>query len=291
MSLWFHTSVAGKLLRRRKGQAFRMVAVAMIGAVWCIAGASWTLATWRDLDEQASRVEIDILVKEATSDRDARHLSREIFALPQVKESRLIREGEVWSEFSSEVQVDEDLRTVVTLPRIVRFSVAPSSATLAKIEALTASITNSYPDRVSQIVWSKQYVRSVEARRRDLILLGSAAGILSLVLFLISLAYTFRAEINATRGDLEVGAQLGAKSAWLVAPHLFVSGVSGLIGLGLAVGVIVLLLERATVRIPSLSHVRLEEIGMMAAVLVVAGILVSWWQSTSAARIAVKRRT
>lgn len=291
MSLWFHAGAAGNLIKRRRGPVMRMVLVAFIGTLWCVAGGVWTLSTLRDIQTETSQVQVDVFLNSETSDRQARAIARGVAAQPSVLRARLVHEEDVWNEFAGLVEVDDDLRTVVTMPRLVRFSPQQRNVSFKAINLTVGGIEAAYRDHIDEVVWPQAYVQMLDARRRDLILLGGASGILSLVMFLLALVYAFRAEIHVAGGDLRVGALLGATTGWIAMPHLIVSALAGATGLVIAFGAIAGTAEFVVARLPWLAAVRIEELGYMAALLAFLGFVVCWWQSRRAVSVAIRLHT
>lgn len=289
MSLWFHMTAAGRLLTRRKGPVFRMTLVALIGTLWCMVGGVWTIATYRSIEHQAETIQVDVFLRPSATDREARVLTRNIAMLPAVDQARLVREQESWREFSSDIDVDEALRAVVTMPRIVRFWPKAQHASVAELDALATNLEKAYGDRIDQVVWPRTLADVVEARRRDLLVLGTVAGALSVVMFLLALVYAFRAEIHVAGGDLRVGTLLGARAGWVAMPHLLVSVMSGLLGLLLALAVVAVGAQYAMEFVPWVGVVQVNELGVIAATLAVLGFLVCWWQSMAAGRTAIRK--
>ena len=142
--MWFHFSAARLLIKRRKGPVFRMMIVAFIGTLWLVGGAVWTLSTYRDIQQQAMNVQVDVLLNTVTSDQEARSISRRVAAMPEVDRSRLMHEMDVWREFTGEVGVDDDLRSVVSMPRIVRFSPTAAAATREDVERVVSNVESRY---------------------------------------------------------------------------------------------------------------------------------------------------
>ena len=289
MSLWFHMTAAGRLLTRRKGPVLRMVLVALIGTLWCMVGGVWTLATYRSIERQAETIQIDVFLRPSATDREARVLTRTIAALPEVDQARLVREQEVWREFSGDIDVDEALRAVVSMPRIVRFWPKATHASVRALEATTANLEKAYGDRIDQVVWPRNLAEVVELRRQDLLVLGSVAGALSVVMFLFALVYAFRAEIHVAGGDLRVGTLIGARAGWIAMPHLMVSMISGLLGLLLALAIVAVAAQYAPQFVPWVGVVHPNELGIIAGALAVLGFLVCWWQSMAAGRSAIRK--
>lgn len=283
MSLWFHMMAAGQLMKRRKGQVLRMTAVAMIGVLWCVVGGLWTLATWRDIDRQAAEVRIDLLVRAEATDSAARAVVRELAELTSIDHVRFVRENEVWREFSGEVGADDDLRAVVSMPRLIRLAPKADAATSGQLLLMTSSVLSQFGDVVYDVAWPRAYVDVLDARRRDLMILTIIAGTLSLVMFVLAASYAFRAEIHAAGGDLRVGALLGASSVWVAMPHLIVSVLAGIAGVVLAGGVVAVGARYAVERLPWIRTVKLDEVILLLSALAVVGLMVSVSQSLLAA--------
>lgn len=279
MSLWFHWRAAMQLLKRRKGPVIRMVAVAMIGALWSVVGGSWFLATWRDIDRQASEVRIDFMVRSEADDAAVREAVQDIGELPAVDHARYVRENEVWREFSDEVGADDDLRAVVTLPRFIRVVPLVDACTTNQLTLMTSSLLSRYQEVVHNATWPREYVRVLDARRRDVVVLAIIATALSLVMFVLAVAYAFRAEIHAAGGDLRVGMLLGASRLWTAMPHLLISMIAGAIGVVLSAGIIAAVANVTLEHVPWLARVQAHEVALILVGLSGLGILASLWQS------------
>ncbi len=284
MSLWFHVRSAGGLLRRRKGPVVRMVTVAMIGTLWSVVGGSWFLATWRDIDRVAGDVRIDLLVRSEASDSAVREAVEEIRELPSADLVRFVRENEVWREFSNDVGAEEDLRAVVTMPRFIRIIPNSDAATMSQLTLMTSAILTRYGDVVHNATWPREYVRLLDSRRNDVMILAIIAGALSLIMFMLAVAYAFRAEIHAAGDDLRVGAILGASLWWTAMPHILVSLVAGALGLGLASALVAGAAGPVLERVPWFAAVRPDEVMLIVGGLGAVGIIVSLWQSLVIAR-------
>lgn len=284
MSLWFHFRSAGQLLQRRKGPVVRMVTVAMIGTLWSVVGGAWFIATWRDIDRQAGDVRIDMLVRSDATDSAVREAVEEIRELPSADLVRFIRENEVWREFSNDVGAEEDLRAVVTMPRFIRIIPHAEAATMPQLSLMTSAILSRYGDVVLNASWPRDYVRLLDSRRNDVMILAIISGALSLIMFMLAVAYAFRAEIHAAGGDLRVGALLGASLWWTAMPHILVSLVAGAIGLGLASALIAGAAGPVLERVPWFAAVRPDEVMLIVGGLGAVGIIVSLWQSIVIAR-------
>jgi len=288
--MWFHVTAAGRLLTRRRGPVLRMVFVAWIGTLWCVAGGVWTLATYRAVQRQASTIQVDVILRPTTTEANARIMIRGIRTQYGVGSAELLREQDVWAEFAADVDIDDRLRSVVAMPRLIRWSPTAAGGTARNIRAVISRIEQTYADQIDDIVWSEELASVVDARRRDVLMLGSVAGGLSLLLFLIAVTYSFRAELHAAAADLRVGSVLGASSSWVAMPHVLVSMITGALGLLLALATIAGVAPTALSRLPWVAEVRIADVGLMVAGLAGVGVISSWWQSLAAGRRALIRR-
>lgn len=288
--MWFHITAAGRLLTRRRGPVLRMVFVAWVGTLWCVAGGVWTLATYRAVQEQASTIQVDVLLRPTTTEANARIIMRGILAQRGVRDVELLREQDVWAEFAADVAIDDRLRSVVAMPRLIRWWPTASGGTAKNIRVAIERISTTYADQIDDIIWSEELATVVDARRRDVLMLGSVAGGLSLFLFLIAVTYSFRAELHAAAPDLRVGAVVGASSTWMAMPHVLVSMITGALGMLLALATVAGLTPTALARLPWIATVRITDVAMMVAALAAIGALSSWWQSLAAGRRALTQR-
>ncbi|MBK6290637.1 MAG: hypothetical protein IPI24_00805 [Ignavibacteria bacterium] len=291
MSLWFHMQGAGRLLTRRKGPVVRMIFVAFIGTVWCLSGAVWGVAVWRDLDRRAMEMSVDVIGPNDSLDVAIRAMAADMRKRPSIIGVRLMSGDAVWREFAHDMRLEaDDLREVASVPTILRLNLRPNMVSLAATDRFVRSLKDIYPEATSSIVWPRAYVEMLDSGRRDVIVFGGVAGILSLILFFLSVTYAFRAEIHRAGSDLRVAALLGASTSWIAAPHLIVGLVAGAIGLALGSGVVLLARPYALQHAAWLQTVRITEIVAWTSFVVIAGIALSWWQSAISVRGATRRQ-
>lgn len=284
MRAWFHRSAGIALLKRRKGPVGRMILVSFASCLWFFAGGSWIVATLRDMDRQASTISIDIFLQPEISDSSGFVLASTLRLMPDVVQSKYIDESKMWSEFSAEIGVDDELHQIVDMPSVIRISLTPKAVHERDVVMLARAIERQYPETVSEVVWPKQLIKLLDQRRQDVMLLGIVAGVLSFVLFVFALAYAFRAEIHRAGADLYVGVVLGADPSSIAMPHLFVSMVAGAAGLVLAYIATVVAGVYLYERLDWIGLVRDTDLWKMSAFVVVVGSIVCVQQSLFAAR-------
>lgn len=291
MSLWFHMQGAGRLLTRRKGPVIRMVFVALVGTVWCLSGAVWGVAVWRDLDRRAQEMSVDVIGPQDSLDVAIRAMAADMRKRPSIAGVRLMSGDVVWREFAREMRLEaDDLREVASVPTILRLNLRPNMVSVTSTDRFVRSLKDMYPEATASIVWPRDYVEMLDAGRRDVIVLGGVAGVLSLILFFLSVTYAFRAEIHRAGSDLRVAALLGASVSWIAAPHLIVGLVAGAVGLTLGTGLVLLARPYALEHAAWLHTVHVVEIVSWTAMIVVSGVVLSWWQSASSVRGATRRQ-
>jgi cell division protein FtsX len=268
-----------------------MVAVAFVGTIWCLAGTALGLGVWRDLDAQAARCTIDVVVREYSSEASLSTMVSDLRRRGIVSSAQLMNSDDVWTDFARDLQIrSQDLRDVAHVPAIVRVRLQPASLDRRTVESFITSVRTTYPESVETIVWPESYVDMIERGRRSLVVFGGAALLLSLVLFVVAVSYAFRAEIHRAGADLRVADLMGATPTWIAMPHLIVSLLSGVAGLILGVGLAVGVRAPAIMHAPWLQTVRIEEILLAAAAVAVLGLLLSWRQSVRAVTRAVRLR-
>ncbi len=291
MNIWFHIQGSSRLLARRKGPVARMVVVAAVGTLWCLAGGMWGVAVWRDLDRRAEQMSIDIIGPADSTNQAIRAMAQDMRRRPSVKSVQVLTSDQVWSEFANEMHLEsDDLREVAAVPSILRIQLRPPMVSLSATEKFVRSLVDMYPEATARIVWPRPYVEMLDAGRANVIIFGSVAGLLSLVLFLWALTYAFRAEIHRAGSDLKVAALLGAPNAWIAAPHLLVGSVAGAVGLVLGLGILCIARPTMLTQWVWLGNVSLNEIFIGACAIVFLGLLLCWWQSIASVKGATRTR-
>ena len=289
--MWFHLQAASRLVTRRKGPVLRMAIVALVASTWCIAGAVWAIGTWRDADERASAMAIDVVCSNDSTGVRTRTMSQTIARMPGVVEATVRSSDAVWNEFAADMHIsDTDLRAIAELPAMIRVRLAPQYVTQEFIDRFAHDLRSASRRSIASITWPRTYVAMVEDHRRTLIVFGGAAGILSLVLFIVAITYAFNAEVHRAGADLRVAELLGAPMRWIAAPHTIVGLLAGACGLVASTLVVLALQSSARHLAPWVGRATQSEILLAAAALAVVGIANSWTQSLLAVREAMRRR-
>jgi len=290
MTMWFHVSSMRRLMARRRGPCIRMMLTAFVGTLWCLVGAAWALGTWRDTERMAADVRMDVMLHAGTPDSVIRSLVHTLRTMPSVGGVEWRTPERMWSEFSRDLRLDDDLRTVVDVPDVVRLRPSDAALNERSMTLLASACEDSWPD-VYKVVWPIDYVRAIDSRRRDVMILGGAAAVLSFILFMTALLHAFRSELHRAEQDMRIGASMGATPSFMAAPHLLIGIVTGSIGLSLAVGLISVSWSSILATMPWMGTVRTEEFAMWVGILAVGGLAICWWQGRNAARRAGRRRT
>jgi len=290
MTMWFHVSSMRRLMVRRKGPCIRMMFTAFVGTLWCLVGAAWALGTWRDTERMAADVRMDVMLHAGTSDSVIRSLIHTLRTMPSVAGVEWRTPERMWSEFSHDLRLDDELRTVVDVPDVVRLRPSGTALNERSMTLLASASEDSWPD-VYKVAWPVDYVRAIDSRRRDVMILGGAAAALSLVLFMTALFHAFRSELHRAEQDMRIGALMGATPSFMAMPHLLIGMVTGCIGLIVAVALISVSWTSILAAMPWMGAVRTEEFALWVGVLAAAGLVTCWWQGVTAARRAGRRRT
>lgn len=289
--MWFHLQAASRLITRRKGPVVRMAIVALVASTWCIAGAVWAIGTWRDADERASAMVIDVVCADDSTGVRARAMAQSIARIPGVAEATVRTSDAVWKEFAADMNIsDTDLRAIAELPVMIRVRLAPEYVAHEFVERFANDLRVAWRRNITSITWPRTYVAMVEEHRRTLVIFGGAAGVLSVMLFLVAIAYAFNAEIHRAGSDLRVAELLGAPMRWIAAPHAIVGLLAGACGLVASTLVVLALQSSARHLAPWVGRVTQVEILLAAAALAAIGIANTCLQSLMAVREAMRRR-
>jgi cell division protein FtsX len=268
-----------------------MIVVAFVASTWCIAGGMWALGTWRDADERASMLSIDVVCEDDSTESHTRKLATMIARKQGVLSSDVISSEQAWREFSRDMKiVDDNLQSVANLPSFVRVRLDPRHVSTHRVERFVAEVRGVSTHKISSIAWSRSYVAMVDDVRQTLMMFGGAAGILSFVLFVVAVSYAFKAEVHRAGSDLRVAELLGAPVRWIAAPHLLVGLIAGVVGLLLSLSVLVYLQSSMQHLASWIRYVEVQEVGYAAGVLAAIGLGVSWTQSVMAVREAMRHR-
>lgn len=289
--MWFHLQAAGRLISRRTGPVVRMVAVALVASTWCVAGAMWALGTWRDANDRASAMSIDVVCSGDSTGLTPQMLARRIAQTPGVVEAVVQSSESVWKEFARDLKItDENLRTVADLPPMIRVRIALELVTQRDVERVSEALRQISKRSVASIAWPREYVAMVEENRQTLFVFGGAAGVVSLILFVVGIAYAFKAEVHRAGADLRVAELLGAPMPWIAAPHTIVGLLAGALGVVVSAGVVVTMHANAQRLAPWVARVTVQEVLIATAAFAAVGALVSWGQSLLAVREAMRQR-
>lgn len=289
--MWFHFQAAGRLMSRRKGPVVRMVVVALVASAWCIAGAMWAFGTWREANDRASAMTIDVVCDDYLSPVGVKNLAATIARKPGVVEATVQSSDAVWKEFATELRIaDQDLRGVAELPTLIRVRLSPELVTQHDVERVVAELRQGSQRAVASVTWPRTYVVMVEELRTTLLVFGGAAGVLSLILFVVGVAYAFKAEVHRAGSDLRVAELLGAPMRWIAAPHIIVGLLAGTLGILVSVAAAVSVHTYARPLASWVSRVTTQEILLASAGLAIIISFMSWGQSLLAVREAMRNR-
>lgn len=283
MSFWFHRSAAATLLSRRKGAVARMVLTSTAASLWCIVGGIWALAMWRETTQMAGRTQLELFLHADADASAVSNVRNTLERMPAIDRVEVVDGDRLWRELQRDLRLeDTGLTDIVRPPTLIRCTPRVDEVRSDRMTLLASTIRDAHPV-VDRAIWPYDYVRVIERRRTDIMVLGSVAGGLSVLLFILAMLYAFRAELHLAGNDLRIGAVLGATPTFIAMPHILVSMTAGLVGLGLACGAIAGAWPWLSGAAPWLALVQPWEIASMAGALGVIGSVISWWQSVATA--------
>lgn len=277
MSLWYHIATVGTMLRHRARMAMRIATVALFGSIWCIAGGVWTLATLRDIEHAMSQVTLDVYFVSSTPDTVILEARQQLAESPYVAAAWRVQPEHVWRQFETDLGLSSDsaLRTIVEMPRIIRVLPKPDHINSADMTALATAIRRTGWSDVTEVPWPQAYVAALDRRRADVRILGSIAGGLSVVLFIVTLLSALRAEFDRAHADVAIAHLVGAHRTFVAMPHILLAAVCCAAGIGLSVGGAALLWHEHVVSWQDwLAAVRIEEVALAGATMIVGCLVV-----------------
>ncbi len=290
MTALSHWAAAAAVVRYRKRAVLRMVCVAAALGLWILFGTLWATSAYRDIQAESRKVRMEVMVAPDSPDSVARSIAATIEALPSVAAVRLVHELEVWREFTEEVGVEDDLRAVVRMPRIIRVTFHPEAVTTLRLSLLASALALNHAEHCSEVVWPRQWVYNLDARRRDLIILGTVAGVLSALLYIGGLGFAFRSELHQAAPDLQYAALLGGTPHWIAMPHIIVGVIAGTAGVLVACGALLLVWYTFASQVQWLMRATVADVLLTSIALTVGVGILSYLQALAAARAATNVR-
>lgn len=277
MSMWYHMSSVGSMLRRRSRMAMRITLVALFGSMWCLAGGVWTLATWRDIEHATGQVTVDVYFESSTPDSVILEARQHLAESPYVAGAWRMQAESVWQQFENELRLSKDstLRTIVEMPRIVRVLPKANHVSVAHVSDLVTAIRRAGWSTVTDVPWPQSYVAALDRRRADLLVMGTVAGGLSIFLFAVVLLSSLRAEFDRAHADVAIAHLVGAGRSFVAMPHILLAVLCCVVGIALSVGGTAILWQDYVVRWQDwLATVRVDELGVAGASMIAGCIIV-----------------
>lgn len=283
MTLWFHVAAAGRLLRRRKGAVIRMALTTFVTSLWCIIGGIWALAMWRETTDMAGKAQLELFLHADADASTVESMRTTLERMPAIADVEVVDGDRLWRDLQRDLRLDDvGLTDIVRPPTLIRCTPRADEVRMDRMARLASTMRDAFP-AIDRAVWPMDYVRVIDRRRADILILGSVAGGLSVLMFILAFLYAFRAELHQAGGDLRVGTLLGAAPSFIAMPHMLVSMVAGVLGLGIGIGALAAAWPWLTARAPWLASVQPSEIGLMAGILSGIGLVICWWQSVATA--------
>lgn len=289
MTWWFLMRASGAVMRQHPWTALRLIATSLVGILVIVMSASWALAQLRQVDQEASTIRVEMFLLPELADSVAMSTMKAVRAHPGITAARLVRESEAWDEFSSSVGPMDDLRPVVHLPQRIRIWVQAELMRADSLAMLASELRTTHSMVATDVVWPREYVQALDARRTDLVLLGSIAVGSIIILSLLSWIGTNRTFLASATEAIKASTTLGSSRLAAVLPTMFVMALTTIVGSALAYGCFVGLQQYGG--LAWMMQVHHAEALQWCAVLCAANVLLVVWQSVrTAGRIAKVRR-
>lgn len=250
MKMWFQWGAFGSLLRLRARPVARMVLISFLTTIIVAVGFWLGMATWLDIQRMGSDVTMDVFVQDGVTDSTlAAHVAL-IASLPGVSHVQFDDGDRVWALYRERIRVSgDDLAEVVQLPHRIRITMTPRGTTEQRMTETEDLVTKIVGSDLVRVVWAPELIERLTHRREEFWLALIVGASLFLLLLMVSVVYSFRAEVHHAGTDLAVGAVLGAAPSTTAFPHFLLCASTAIVGAGFACLVVVLarpfILERA----------------------------------------------
>lgn len=285
MKIWFQWMAFGRLLKFRTHAAIRMTLIAFLTSLIAAAGYCLAMATWLDVERMSRDVTMDVFVSEQASDSTLATYVSTIYALPGVAYAQMDRGDEVWESYTDRLNIeDDDLGEVVHLPTRIRLSMSSMGTSASRMIETERLVTMILGNDLVHIAWSPTQVNMRAHRREELRMACIIGSVLFLLLVMVSVVYSFRAEVHDAGTDLSIGAVLGAAPSTSAFPHFLVCVLTAVLGAGLVCGLLTIARPHVLPGIPWLSTVSLADCVKVVLVVMTALIVEGWLLTYAAAR-------
>lgn len=285
MSMWFHWTAYTRLLKFRLRPALRMVCISLLTSLIAASGVTLGLATYRDVERMSSEVIMDVFVANTVADSTALSYISGIYTLPGVSHIAFDYGTSVWEDYTDRLRIEGDeLGDVVDLPhrlRMVMTSEGTSISRMAQTEDLVRRIIGA---DVVQVAWSPEQIAQLTQRRKEMQTGMVIGSVLFLLLVIVSVVYSFRAEVHDAGTDLSVGATLGAAPSTSAFPHFLLCTTAAVVGALLASAILYVTRPVVLKSVPWLDTVSLFDAVKVVLVVMAALILEGWLLTYAAAR-------
>lgn len=228
--MWYTTQAIGAVLRARKGMSFVMCAVSFVATMWILLGSAYLLSSTRDIQAQVDSVQVDVILVPGLPDSVMHRTHKELRKHSGVRSAVFVDAEEVWQEFSREVGVDEELRSVVQLPSMIKLRIASTYEHSKQFQYLASTLRTHHASVVQDVVWPRALVKAVDERQANVQILGCTVAVLTLLLLGSAVPSVFRGDLSAVRADVVTTMAVGATRYAAMFPYVVKAGIICCIG-------------------------------------------------------------
>lgn len=280
MSMWMHWQIASASMRLHWTWVLRLVIVCVVTTLWLLVAGQWFLGNYRSAETEASTVTLQVIILPDVAPNVVETTKQQIRSLSFVKSVKELSEETVWSSISGVVDEGENLRSIVTLPKVLQVSFAPEDVNSQHLADYASRLSTAYSNICSDVVWPKNLVASLDSQRESLITTGIATGVLSFVLYLLLIVQVLRSQLHLHHKGVMSRTAAGASTLWIVLPNLLVLSIGVVVGVATGVGVVILVREQ--IHTPWMVLITNVELVMASAVVASITILIGIVQNVVA---------
>jgi len=260
------------------------VLVALLTALIVAFSYWWGMATYGDIERMSAHVTMDVFVQDDAADSILSSHRAQLSSLPGVRRVQFDNGDKVWSAHLERMRIGgEDLEEIVQIPHRFRLTMRPAGATTSRMIETESLVTSIVGSELVRVAWSPDHVEYLSNRRAELRLTLIVAIVLFVLQLVVSIVYSFRAEVHHAATDLSVGAVLGAAPSITAFPHFLICTLAAISGCVVAAAILLVVRPMVVERVPWMSAVELSELLCAVSAVMLALIVVGWLLTYAAA--------
>lgn len=287
--MWFHRHGMRAVVVAYWPVLVRIAVTTMVAVAWVLISGSWLVGNYRIAQQEAGLVTMEMFIAPDVSADLIVSMKNQVQRLSTVSNVSVLTEEYVWTELGNSIGTSEDLRSVVSLPKILRITVKPEYVGYVQLTRFGSDLSTKYAELCTEVVWPRALVSSLDIRRDNLITMGVVLGGLTMLVLFLIYTHLLRSVLQRASEEFVALTSRGARIGWIVFPHLVVVYITATVGA--ALGLLAVVGFQAVYKVSWMTVMYGGELLSATAISLGLVYLISFWQHLFAVgRIARVRR-